>query len=795
MPADRLHVLLLIGDSRDLRRVRALLDEAFALGSIRISAAVGAMDALASVADDETGVLITSRGPDEIAELLVQAPGLTVLALSDSAAPVAAGAQEALVLSDLDGSRLGRAVRHAVERSRKLEEWRAIAARFQALIENAHDVICVVDPSGTFLHLGASLGRALGYAPNELRSRSLFDLLHKGDDEQLRDALRGAFPKVPRSLSMRLRHRTGSMRTLEAVLTDLMDHPSIAGIVVNARDVTERVRAENEREALQRLSQGLSRAMSAREIGQVSAAEARRLFHHDAFILSQADAATGDTWSVFAEDTTEGAAGPAEVPLAPRTRGGMQRPSFSGEARLINRMEAPTETPFERFGDARLSRSLMFAPVRWNGQLCGMMSVQSYTPGHYQDRDLAMLKTFADQCGGALARVGVDEALRRNEEQLRQAMKMEAVGRLAGGLAHDFNNLLAIVLGFADILSEEVPADSPSAGAVVAIREAVDRAALLTKQLLAFSRRQPSTPRVLFVNDVLRGMEKMIGTLFGDTVELHFALDPALRAVKMDRDHLEQVIINIALTARDAMPGGGQFTLESGNLDAPAPVETESGTMPAGRWVRLALSDNGMGMDAEVRAKIFEPFYTTKERGKGTGLGLAMVYGLVRQAGGHILVYSEPTRGSTFKVYLPAVDEPVVRETPKPAADRPERGTETILVVEDEPGVRTMVCRLLERLGYTVIEAVNGEDGLRVAGQMARIDLVLTDVMMPKKTGPEMAAELEARRAGTKVLFMSGYAENAIVQNGTIAPGAQLLEKPFSGESLARRVRAVLDAD
>jgi PAS domain S-box-containing protein len=790
--ADRLHVLLLVGDSRDLRRLRVLLDEAFPLGSIRITAAIGTLDALASLADDEIGVLITSRGPEEIAELLAQAPGLAVLALADDPGPVAAGAQDALVLADLDGARLGRAVRHAVERARRLDEMRAVADRFQALIENANDVICVVDPAGVFLHLGASLGRALGYAPGELRLRSLFDLVHQGDAERLRDALRGALPKVPRSLTFRLRHRTGAMRTLEAALVDLMDHPSIAGIVVNARDVTERIRAEEEREALRRLSQGLSRAVSAREIGQAAAAEARRLFRNDAFVLSQADESSGDSWTVFAEDTAEGAAAPVEVPAEPKVRDGARRPSFSGEARLINRMQEPTETPFTRFGTNRLSRSLLFAPIRWNGRVCGMISVQSYTPGKYQERDLAMLQTFADQCGGALARVGVEEALRRNEEQLRQALKMEAVGRLAGGMAHDFNNLLAIVLGFADILAEEIPADSPSANSIKAIREAVDRATQLTRQLLAFSRRQPGTPLVLSINDVVRGIGKMLASLFGDSVELDFALDASLTPVRMDRSHLEQIVMNIAVNARDAMPGGGRIAVRTADFETPSPLETASGTMPAGRWARLEMTDDGMGMDAEVRARIFEPFYTTKERGKGTGLGLSMVYGLVRQAGGFIAVASEPARGSTFTLYFPAVDARI--ETPQPSGGRASRGTETILVVEDEPGVRAMVRQLLERLGYTVVEAVDGEDGLRVAGQMATIDLVLSDVMMPRKAGPEMAAELQARRPGTRILFMSGYAENAIVQDGKIAPGVQLLEKPFSGEALAQRVRAVLDA-
>ena len=381
---------------------------------------------------------------------------------------------------------------------------------------------------------------------------------------------------------------------------------------------------------------------------------------------------------------------------------------------------------------------------------------------------------------------------RRLEGQLLQAQKMEAVGRLAGGVAHDFNNLLTVILSYSDLLLEDLPPEIPDRADVAEIRKAAVAASSLTRQLLAFSRQQVLEPRVLDVNTVVASTEKLLTRLLGEDVSLTTTLAAALGAVKVDPGQLEQIIMNLAVNARDAMPRGGRLSIETANVEMDESYVHGHPLARPGHYVMLTVSDTGTGMDAATQARIFEPFFTTKEAGKGTGLGLATVYGIVRQSSGFIWVYSEPGHGTSFKIYLPRVDEPV---SPAGApAPQVVGGSETVLVVEDVAAVRAVTRQMLERQGYCVLEAANGATALSLARQhQSAIHLLVTDVVMPEVSGRELADQLVQLRPDMRVLFMSGYTDDAVVRHGILQEGIAYLQKPFTPDTLARKVRAVLD--
>ena len=380
------------------------------------------------------------------------------------------------------------------------------------------------------------------------------------------------------------------------------------------------------------------------------------------------------------------------------------------------------------------------------------------------------------------------------EAQLRQAQKMEAVGRLAGGIAHDFNNLLTAITGYTDLALADLREGDPMRQDMEEILRAAHRAAGLTHQLLAFSRQQVLAPRVLDLNEVVQTVDKMLRRLVGEDVELQSVLAPGLGHIKADPGQLEQVIVNLAVNARDAMPTGGKLTIETADVEMAETRGRDLTTVPAGRYVMLAITDSGTGMDEETKARIFEPFFTTKEQGKGTGLGLATVYGIVKQSGGFIWVYSEPGPGTTFKIYLPRVEGAADALAPPVGPAQVPRGTETVLIVEDEQAVRALAKTALARKGYRVLEAANGGEALLLCeSERAPIHLLVTDVVMPGLGGADLAQRLAPLRPDMKVLFISGYTDRAAARHGTMEPGAAYLEKPFSLDALARKVREVLD--
>jgi signal transduction histidine kinase/CheY-like chemotaxis protein len=383
------------------------------------------------------------------------------------------------------------------------------------------------------------------------------------------------------------------------------------------------------------------------------------------------------------------------------------------------------------------------------------------------------------------------------ETQLFQSQKMETVGKLAGGFAHEFNSILTAIIGQSELLLDDLPAGSPLANNATEISKAAVRAAKLTRQLLAFGRKQFLQPETLDLNRVIAGMESVFRLLMGGDVDMQIVSAPGLQVVKADAGQIEQVITNMVINARDAMPNGGKLTLETANvlLDQDYVSRFPGVEIKAGEYVMLAVSDTGIGMNAEVKAHVFEPFYTTKGVGEGTGLGLSTCYGIVKQSGGHISVYSEPGRGTTFKIYLPQV-EPQVK-IPVQRLDSPDlpRGMETILLVEDDPALREMAATLLRRLGYTVLTAANGVEALSMNHQRdaGPIDLLFTDVVMPHMSGRELADRMRVLNPLTKILFTSAYTENAIVHQGVLDKGVALLQKPFTPFALAHKLREMLD--
>jgi len=385
---------------------------------------------------------------------------------------------------------------------------------------------------------------------------------------------------------------------------------------------------------------------------------------------------------------------------------------------------------------------------------------------------------------------------RRLEEQIRQAQKMEAVGRLAGGMAHDFNNLLTVISGYTDMALSSLRADDPTREILEEVQKAGNRAAALTRQLLAFSRKQVLMPVVLDLNELVRELEKMLVRLIGEDIDLAIRPAPKLWPVRVDAGQMEQVVMNLVVNSRDAMPEGGKLTIETSNITLDDEYASKHAEARAGDHVLLAVTDTGTGMDEATRARIFEPFFTTKGPDRGTGLGLSTVYGIVKQSGGHIAVYSEPGRGTCFKIYLPSAQTPTAASGQAASSGPALQGSETVLLVEDEAAVRALARTALKQRGYRVLEADNGAAALHVAEEFAEpIHLLATDVVMPHMSGRELAERLVPLRPNMKVLFLSGYMDDAIVRHGLLESTAAFLHKPYTPQGLAAKVREVLDAD
>jgi PAS domain S-box-containing protein len=679
---------------------------------------------------------------------------------------------------------------------------------------------------------------------------------------------------------MRVRHKNGSWRILEAIGKRLLGSPSITGIVVNARDVTERKQAEEERRqaeekyrslfenavegifqsspegrfltvnpafarmlgysspedvisSIQDIKRQVWVDLERREVyarlleekGAVLGFECRQLRKDKSIIwVSLCTRAIRDTnGKVFCyEGTAEEITGRKRSEEALRESAAelkeAQRVAQLGSWSWIVNSDTVTwsEELYNVFGrDPELpavsykDQSGIYTAESWT--LLDKAVKQALETGEPYELELEVIRTdgttrrivtrgavIRDQNGRVIRLHGTAQDIteqKRLEAQFMQAQKMEAVGVLAGGVAHDFNNLLTVINGYSDFLLNDLARDDPRRDDLEQIKRAGQRAASLTSQLLAFSRKQVLQPRILDLNDEMLEASAILRRLIGEDIDLVAVPQPGLGLVKADPGQVQQIIMNLAVNARDAMPQGGKLTIETANANVDQDYVRKHPAGSIGRYVMLAISDNGMGMDAQTQSHVFEPFFTTKGPRKGTGLGLSTVYGIVKQSGGFIWVYSELGKGTTFKVYLPRVEGEVDKFASYGMEELSLQGNETVLLVEDEPSMRTLAARILRAQGYTILHASNGEEALRIAHEFTgKIHLVLTDVVMPEMSGNTMASRLEAARPGIKVLFISGYPKNAIVHHGVLNPNVAFLPKPFTADALARKVRKVLDS-
>jgi PAS domain S-box-containing protein len=654
-------------------------------------------------------------------------------------------------------SRLPVAVRRALE-AKALREEKAKAeaalrdseSRFRALVENSADGFALVGPDGTYTYSSPASNGVLGYTPKELAGRNVFELIHSADVKRARELFALVLRDSGRVLAghFRFHHKNGSWRWIQAVGKNLLADPSVGAIVINYRDITERKVADDELAA--------------------SEERFRKSFN------ASPEPMTIRAWS--------------EGPYVDCNESFLRITGYRRED-VIGHTDK--EVLFWlRPEDRAKCRKLLEESGRVNDvEICFGTRAGEERSGLFSAE---VIELKGERCVLAVTK---DMTERRSlEQQLRLSQKMEAVGQLAGGVAHDFNNLLTIILGYSILLLRELGPEDPRRAPLEGIKEAGDRAAALTQQLLAFSRRQVLAPQVLDLNAVVADMEEMLRRLIGEDIDLLTVLKPELGLIKADRSQIEQILMNLVVNARDAMPTGGKLTIETAAAELDEAYARRHPGVTPGAHVMLAVSDTGHGMDEATRARIFEPFFTTKEKGKGTGLGLAVVYGIAKQSGGSIWVYSEPGRGTTFKVYLPRVEAVPEKAAAVPVNERSHRGTETVLLVEDEAAVRSFVREILQSNGYVVLEASQAGEALEACERHAApIHLLLTDVVLPATSGPELAGRLKSLRPEAKILYMSGYTDNAVVHHGVLEPHVALLQKPFTPAALLRKVREVLE--
>lgn len=628
--------------------------------------------------------------------------------------------------------------------------------RFRSLIENSWDNVTLIDAQGRILYSSPATIRLLGYSPGQLVGRNGAELIHPDEAAGVMEVLTRlvANPGESVTATCRMLHKNGSWRWMETAATNLLADPHLRGCVLNSHDVTDQKKSL---EAL-RMSEDRFRnlIMSLPAAVFTTDREGRLTLFNDCAVKlwgRQPDV-ENDRWhgacKLFRPD---GTSMPLDhSPLARTLR----------EGRAVRGEEIVIERPDGSRSSVLPHPELLRGP---SGEIVGAVNMLI---------DVTQMKLL--------------------EEQFRQAQKMEAIGRLAGGVAHDFNNLLTVINGYGEMMLRSFKEGDRNREPIKEIIRAGERATALTRQLLAFSRQQVVCPQVLNLNALLADSEKMLRRLIGEDLELKTIKDPALGNIKADPGQLEQVLLNLAVNARDAMPHGGKVTLSTQNVDLGAEQLLGHSDNSPGPYVLLTFGDNGCGMDRSTLARIFEPFFTTKGT-KGTGLGLATVFGIVKQSQGKIEVASEPGRGATFKIYLPCVSEPISSAYCPPNVPVSLRGSETILVAEDEEGVRTLTRHVLEENGYTVLVATSGAEAIRICEKLGdTIDVLLADVVMPGMSGRELADQLIVRWPDIKLLYVSGYTDDAVIRYGVHHDLTHFLQKPFSPLGLALKVREVLNA-
>ena len=705
--------------------------------------------------------IVNDEGLDALAKLVTQEPNLPVVVVGEIddeelvGRAMRLGAEDYVHPAPVDGRSLARAVRCAIERKRLETALRERGEKHRALLNALPEMVFRLDPEGRFLD----------FVP----SQDAFPLV--SPDEFLGKRIRDVLPMDAAELAMHFLRRTlefGERQSFEYHLTvndstryyEARQVPSGDGEVIGfVRDITESKLA----------------AQALRE----SEARFRAIFD---------DAAVG-----IALVDTDG---------RPRESNSSLRKMLGYEQDELRNM---VFTEFTHPDDAAKDMSLFKELVSGKRDRYEMDKRYIHKDGRivWGHLNVSLVRGAGDVAQHVIAMVEditerktASDALRVSEEQLRQAQRVEAVGRLAGGVAHDFNNLLTAMLGYTEFVLEELGPASSLRADLLDIKKNGQRAAALTRQLLAFSRRQVLQPEVLDLNRVVANISKMLRRLISEDIELVTAADPALGNVKADPGQIEQVIMNLVVNSRDAMPEGGKLTISTENVDLDATSSSMGKFVKGGPYILLRVSDTGSGMDEETRSRIFEPFFTTKEKGKGTGLGLSTVFGIVNQSGGFVWVESELAIGTTFDVYLPQVDEDVTTKPRTGSFPRPSssRSDETILVVEDEASVRTLTRRILEKDGSRVLEARNGAEGLNVSERHpGPIDLVISDVVMPELNGPDMIERIAVKRPKARFLYMSGYTEEAVLR--ALDPEIPFLHKPFTAKELLQKVREALNPE
>jgi PAS domain S-box-containing protein len=646
-------------------------------------------------------------------------------------------------------------------RSSTEEALRQSEERYRTILKNIEDGYYEVDLSGNFTFFNDSLCRMLGYSRDEMIGMGN----QQYTDLKNRKKLFEAFNKVYRTrestkgFDWEVFRKDGTKLFGEVSVSLIKDSTGQAiGFRGIARDITERKRAEealnSEKQRFQTLSEQAPFGMVM--IDQDGTFKYINPKFRELFGYNLSDLPDGKTWF----------------------RKAYPNPTYRHDviSSWINDLIS------FRMGE---KRSRTFTVTCKNGaeKIINFIPVQLET-----GENLVACEDITD-------RKRAEEEMMVLEEQLRHSQKMEAIGQLAGGVAHDFNNLLTVIKGYSQLSLLDLVESDPLWGNIQEIQKAAQRAADLTRQLLAFSRRQILDLKVLDMNTLLKDLDKMLRRIIGEDIELVTLLAEDLGRVKIDPGQFEQMILNLAANARDAMPSGGKLTIETVNIELDKEYAcTHIGVRP-GPYVCLSIGDTGVGIPFDIKEKVFEPFFTTKERGKGTGLGLSTVYGIVKQSEGNICVYSEPGYGTTFKVYLPRVEEKLDAGLKQEENDSLPRGNETVLLVEDDPLVRGLAHRILIQQGYRVLEAANGEEALHEARKHAgeKIPLLLTDVVMPQMGGKELSEKLKLLIPDIKVLYTSGYTDNSVVHHGVLEPGTHFLQKPFSPKMLSHKVREVLD--
>ncbi|MBA3443729.1 MAG: PAS domain S-box protein [Gemmatimonadales bacterium] len=767
MPEDALRILILEDVPMDAELMEYELERA------RIPFASRRVDSR-----DEFLRELEEFGPDLILSdyTLPRFDGMTALSLARERAPsipflivtgsvneetavgcMKAGATDYLLKSNL--ARIGPAIQAALERARaqaqKTQAEAALAAserRFRSLVQNSSDLVTILAPDGTILYASDSAQRIVGYSPGELVGTSLLSYLGGDDARTVQRLLQTGNGKSDSAgpVEFSLRRSDGTPVWLEAVGTNLLNDATIRGIVLNARDVSERKRADRAlRESEERY---------------------RDLFDHASDLVCMA---APDGSLLYVNQAWKHGTGYGEDEI--------------GRMQLLDLIHPDSRAFYTEVlqrvltGDRLDHVELIFMPKAGSP-----ITVEGNLSCTFKDGQPAVVRGIYRD---------VTER-KRVEEHLRRAERMQAAGKLAGGVAHEVNNMMTGVIGFSEFLLRSLEEGDARRSDVEEIIKAGTRAADVTRQLLAFTRQQFLQPQVLDVNTVVGDMEKMLRRSLGEGHVLDLQLSSEAGKLRADRGQLEQVLINLVINARDSLTGHGRVTVETGMMVWDEIYAQRHGgvDLPLGRYVMLAVSDTGCGMDADVQARIFEPFFTTKPVGQGTGLGLSTVYGIVKQSGGYVWVYSELGQGSVFKIYLP-VAEPTLPGELKPEPPRmPVGGSETILIIEDEDMVRNLACRGLKDQGYSVLEACNGIQALQyIREHPGAIDLVISDVVMPEMGGRELGQLLAQQEPGLPVLYMSGYTGDDVMHRGLLDPGAPFQQKPFTPVGLATKVRWMLD--